>query len=70
MLVGGNAPRVNNVNFNVAVGTAVPSTLRVVEVPQVIVEIHPQWRGYFHFVTGDEIIIVDRGHKIVAILVV
>jgi hypothetical protein len=70
VLTGGNVPRASNVNFSVSVGTAVPTSVRVVEVPSVIVDIHPQWRGFWYFVVGDEIIIVDRNHKIVAILAV
>jgi len=70
ILVSGNAPRASNVNFNLAVGTVVPTAVRVVEVPQVIIEIHPEWRGFWYFVVNDEIIIVDRDHKIVAVLVV
>ncbi len=69
VLVSG-APRVTNVNFSVSVGTVVPQHVRVVGVPDVIVEIHPQWRGYLYFVVEDRIIIVDRNHRIVAILVV
>ena len=69
-MAGGNVPRASNVNFSINVGTAVPTSVRVVEVPSVIVDIHPQWRGFWYFVVGDEIIIVDRGHKIVAILAV
>ena len=65
---GGNAPRVTNVNFSIRVGTAVPQTVRVVEVPTVIIEVHPQWRGFFYFVVNDQIIIVDRGHRIVAVI--
>ena len=44
--------------------------MRVVEVPTVIVNIHPEWRGYRYFVYEDQIIIVDNGHRIVAVLVV
>jgi hypothetical protein len=65
---GGNAPRVNKVNFSISVGTVVPRSVRVVTVPSVIVDVHPQWRGYFYFVYQDEIIIVDKNHHIVAIL--
>ena len=65
-----SAPRVSNVNFALSVGTAVPNSVRVVTVPDVIVEIHPQWRGYMYFVVGDQIIIVDRNHRIVAVLTV
>ena len=69
-LTGGNAPRVNNVNFSLSVGTVVPTTVRVVAVPPVLVEIHPRWRGFMYFVVGDQIIIVDRSHRIVAVLAV
>jgi type IV secretory pathway VirB10-like protein len=68
VLRGGNAPRVTSVNFNVSVGTVVPTTVRVVELPPVLVEYYPDWRGYLYFVYNDEIIIVDRNHRIVAVL--
>ncbi len=65
-----NAPRASNVNFSVSVGTNVPQSVRVVAVPQVIVDVHPEWRGHLYFVVDEQIIIVDRNHRIVAILVV
>jgi Protein of unknown function (DUF1236) len=68
VLRGGNAPRVSSVNFNISVGTVVPTTVRVVELPPVLVEYYPDWRGYFYFVYNDEIIVVDRNHHIVAVL--
>lgn len=69
VIEGGRAPRVNNVNFSINVGTAVPRSVRLAPVPQVIVEVHPQWRGFMYFVYNDEIIIVDRRtHKIVAVV--
>ena len=70
VLAGSNVPRVNSPNFAVRVGTSVPTSVHVVEVPTVIVNIHPEWRGFFYFVVGDEIIIVDRGHRIVAVIAV
>ena len=64
-----SAPRATNINFSINVGTVVPSSVRVVEVPDVIVRIHPAWRGYRYFVYNDEIIIVEpRSLKIVAVL--
>ena len=42
VLAGGNVPRVTNVNFALTVGTSVPTTVRVVEVSPVLVEIHPE----------------------------
>jgi Protein of unknown function (DUF1236) len=68
VLVGGNAPRVTNVNFAISVGTEVPRTVRVVEVPSVLVEYRPEWRGYYYFIVNDQIIVVDRNHRIVAVL--
>ena len=65
-----NAPRTSNVNFSISVGTTVPERVRVVAVPKVIVDVHPEWRGYLYFVVDERIIIVDRNHRIVAILVV
>jgi hypothetical protein len=67
-LVGGNVPRVNNVNFALSVGTAVPSNVRVVAVPPPLIKIHPEWRGHMYFVVGDQIIVVDRNHRIIAII--
>lgn len=64
-----SAPRVENVNFSVSVGTVVPSSVRVVEVPAAIVKIRPAWKGYRYFVYQDDIIIVEpRTLKIVAVL--
>jgi hypothetical protein len=68
VLRGSNAPRVTSVNFTVSVGTVVPTTVRVVEVPSVLIEYYPDWRGYLYFVYNDEIIIVDRNHRIIAVL--
>jgi hypothetical protein len=68
VLAGGNVPRANNVNFSINVGTAVPTSVHVVEVPATLIEIHPEWRGHMYFVVGDEIIIVDRNHRIIAIV--
>jgi len=68
VLTGGNVPRANNVNFSINVGTTVPTSVRVVEVPSTLIEIHPEWRGHMYFVVGEEIIIVDRNHRIIAVI--
>jgi hypothetical protein len=70
VLAVSGAPRVTNVDFSISVGTVVPQHVRLVAVPDVIIEIHPQWRGFLYFVVEERIIIVDRNHRIVAILVV
>lgn len=64
-----SAPKVTNVNFSLNVGTVVPRTVSLVAVPETIVVIHPQWRGYRYFVVRDEIVIVEPDTlKIVAVL--
>jgi hypothetical protein len=68
VLTGSNVPRVNNVNFAVSVGTDVPRNVHVVAVPAPLIRIHPEWRGHMYFVVGDQIIVVDRNHRIIAII--
>jgi hypothetical protein len=64
-----NAPRVSKVDFSLNVGTAVPRTVHIVEVPEVIVDIHPEWRGYRYFIVNDEVVIVEPDTlKIVAVI--
>jgi hypothetical protein len=60
---------VRNVNFNVSVGVAVPSTVRFYPVPTRVVEIYPEWRGYdFIVVNGRYVILRPRTHEIVYII--
>lgn len=60
-----------DVNFDVNVGVAVPTTVRLHPLPPRIVEIVPAYRGYEYFVLADgRIIIVDPStHEVVYILV-
>jgi hypothetical protein len=58
-----------NVNFNISIGTAVPSSVRYYPLPARIVEIYPEWRGYdFIRVRGKYIIIRPQTHEIVYII--
>jgi peptidoglycan hydrolase-like protein with peptidoglycan-binding domain len=61
-----NAPRVDNVNFSLSVGTVVPSHVRVAPVHSALIEINPAWRGHEYFIVRDEIVIVDNGRRVVA----
>ena len=64
-----NAPRVSNVDFSLNVGTVVPRTVHIVEVPEVIITVHPEWRGYRYFIVNDEIVVVEPDTlKIVAVI--
>jgi hypothetical protein len=63
------APRANNVNFSLTIGTPVPRTVKLVRVPSTIVEIEPAWRDFEYFLVGDEIVIVNpRKMEIVAVV--
>jgi hypothetical protein len=71
ILQSGNVPRVSrsDVDININVGTVVPRTVRLVTVPQKIVEIRPAWRGFRYFVIEDEVVIVEPSSlKIVAVI--
>ena len=54
------APRIDHVDFNVAVGTAIPRAgVRVVPVTPALVQIDPSWRGLRYFVYEHELVLVD-----------
>jgi hypothetical protein len=63
-----DVPRVTRVDFALRVGIAVPARIRLVAVPAVLIDIHPEWRGHQFFVVRDEIVIVDRSRRIVAVV--
>jgi hypothetical protein len=58
-----------NVNFNIAVGTRIPTSVRFHPLPPRIVEIYPEWRGYdVVLVSGRYIIVRPETHEIVYII--
>lgn len=64
-----NVQPLNNVNFSLTVGTAVPRDVRLQTLPSDVVEIVPQYRGYSFFVARDEIVIVEPStYQIVTVL--
>jgi Protein of unknown function (DUF1236) len=66
---GSNAPRVSNVDFSIKEGTVVPRTVHIIEVPELIVDIHPEWRGFRYFIVNEELIIVEPDTlRIVAVI--
>jgi len=61
--------RVNNLNVSISVGTRIPESVHVHALPQEVVVIYPEWRGYDYILVGDEIVIISpRTHEIVAVL--
>ena len=58
-----------NVNFNISVGTRVPSSVTFYPLPPRIVEIYPEWRGYQVILVGGRYVIVrPQTHEIVYII--
>ena len=66
----GHAQRFSgNVNFDVRVGTRIPSSVHVVPLPEDIVRFVPEYRGYDYILVRDEILIVDPNTlEIVAVI--
>jgi hypothetical protein len=57
------------VNFSINVGTRVPSSVHLVVLPPTIVEIVPEYRGYYYVVIEDDLLIIDPGtREIVAVI--
>lgn len=64
-----NVQPINNINFSLTVGTAVPRDIRLQTLPAEVVEVVPQYRGYSFFVVRDEIVIVEPStYQIVTVL--
>ena len=64
-----NVQPINNVNFSLTVGTAVPRDVRLQTLPADVVEVVPQYRGYSFFMVRDEIVIVEPStYQIVTVL--
>ena len=58
-----------HLNVSVNVGTRIPANVHVYPLPQQVVVIYPEWRGYDYILVGDQIVIIDpRTHEIVAIV--
>ncbi len=55
----GNLHRANDANFAHSVGAQVPGSVRIYGVPQSIVDIVPQYRGFDYIIVGNDLLIVD-----------
>ena len=59
----------SKLNVSISVGTRVPTTVKYYPLPQEVIVIYPEWRGYNYILVGDRIVIIDpRSHEIVAVL--
>ncbi|HJZ82600.1 MAG TPA: DUF1236 domain-containing protein [Pyrinomonadaceae bacterium] len=58
-----------NLNVSVSIGTRIPADVRLHSLPQQVIVIYPEWRGYDYILVGDQIVIINpRTHEIVAII--
>ena len=64
------APRIASVDFDVTVGTVIPrGRIHIVPVPETLVQVEPEWRGFLYFVYADQVVIVNpRDMRIVALV--
>lgn len=64
-----NVQEVTNVNFNISIGTRVPSSVTYTPLPTRIIEIYPEWRGYYFVrVKGRYLILRPQTYEIVYII--
>jgi hypothetical protein len=49
---------IKNVNFNISIGTRVPSTIQFYPLPTRIIDIYPEWSGYQVILVGGSYVIV------------
>ena len=64
-----NVKAITNVNFSIAIGTKVPTSVQLRALPSDLVTFVPKYRGYSYVVVEEQIMIVDPGtHEIVAIV--
>ncbi|MGB6176897.1 MAG: DUF1236 domain-containing protein [Methylocella sp.] len=69
VIAGGNVQRVNHVNFALSRGIRVPDAVRLYDVPNTIVDILPQYRGFEYIVVRHDLVIINpETLEIVAIL--
>lgn len=58
-----------NLNVSVRVGTRIPASVHVHPLPQQVIVIYPEWRGYDYILVGDQIVVISpRTHEIIAII--
>lgn len=58
-----------NLNVSVNVGTRIPTNVHLYPLPQQVIVIYPEWRGYNYILVGEQIVIINpRTHEIVAIV--
>ena len=68
-LRGEKVEHLNNVQFSITVGEAIPKTVHLYRFPVSVMTYAPQYRDYEYFMVGDEILVVEPGTlRIVAVI--
>jgi hypothetical protein len=68
-LRGEKVEHLNNVQFSITVGEAVPRTVHLYRFPASVMTYAPQYRDYEYFMVGEEILVVDPSTlRIVAVI--
>ncbi len=58
-----------HLNISVRVGARVPRSVHYYPLPAEVVDVYPDWHGYYFIMVGDQIVVIDPSdHEIVAIL--
>jgi hypothetical protein len=60
VIIKDRSARVDRVDFQIRIGVRVPRTVHVFDVPEEIVTVVPQYRGFKYIIVGDELLIIDR----------
>ena len=69
MLAKDRSAHIGHANFSVTVGAVIPKTVHITVVPEDIVVLVPEYRGFDYIVVGDDILIVNPDTlRIVAII--
>lgn len=59
IISGNNIHRVDHVDFWISVGVRVPDTVTFYDIPETIVDIVPQYRGFRYIVVEEQLVIID-----------
>ena len=69
IVTGGDLRRIDHADFALSVGTRVPNTVTFYNIPETIVDIVPEYRGFEYIIVRDELVIIDpETLEIVAVL--
>ena len=60
-IMGSDIHRADRISVSLSVGTRIPDRLRVYDLPEGIVDVLPQFRGFKYIVVQSELIIIDPG---------